>query len=119
MFKNPFKTAEDYIQARKVCEMKTMEATTRRIVDMIIIPAISLFTIFMGEVDLIAILSSGLTVFKAWSEWIQYHELRMQMQNMYLHAMKVGGPFIVTNDPTYMPYVWADSVVRSQNLLPG
>jgi len=114
MFKNPFKTAEEYIQARKVCDMKTMEATTRRIVDMILVPAISLFTVCMGEIDWIAILSSGMTVFKAWSEWIRYHELRMEMQNMYLHAMKAGGPFIVTNNPDYMPYVWADAVVRTQ-----
>jgi hypothetical protein len=118
MFKNPFKTAEDYIQLRKLCDPPTMEAKTRRIVDMIIIPMISLFTVFLGEIDWVAILSSTMTVFKAWNEWIQYHELRIEMQNMYLHAMRVGGPFIVTNDTTYMPYVWADAVVRTQNLFP-
>jgi hypothetical protein len=95
-----------------------MEGKTRRIVDMIFIPMISLFTILMGEIDWIAILSSTMTVVKAWYEWIQYHELRMEMQNMYLRAMMVGGPFIVTNDTTYMPYVWADAVVRTQNLFP-
>lgn len=119
MFKNPFKTAEDYIQLRKICAPKTMEGTTRRIVDMILIPAISLLTIFMGEIDWFAIVSSAMTVFKAWNEWIQYNELRMEMQNMYLHAMKVGGPFIVTNNSDYMPYVWADAVVRTQKVGPG
>jgi hypothetical protein len=113
MFKNPFKTAEDYIQLRKVCDPPSMEAKTRRIVDMIIIPMIGLFTILMGEIDWIAILSTTMTVVKAWNEWIQYHELRMEMQNMYLYAMAVGGPFIVTNNTTYMPYVWADAVVRT------
>ena len=118
MFKNPFKTAEDYIQARDVCDIGTMEKLTRRIVDMILVPMISLFTIFLGEIDWIAILSSGMTVFKSWSEWIRYHELRMEMQNMYLHALLAGGPFISTNNTKYMPYVWADAVVRSQNRLP-
>jgi hypothetical protein len=118
MFKNPFKTAEDYIQLRKVCDPRTMEGKTRRIVDMIVIPMISLFTILMGEIDWIAILSSTMTIVKAWYEWIQYHELRIEMQNMYLYAMAVGGPFIVTNNTDYMPYVWADAVVRSQNLFP-
>ena len=119
MFKNPFKTAEDYIQLRKVCEPPNMEGTMRRIVDMIVIPAITLFTILMGEIDWFAIGSSSLTVYRAWDEWIRYNELRIEMQNMYFHALRAGGPFIVTNDTTYMPYVWADAIVRSQNLLPG
>jgi len=119
MFKNPFKTAEDYIQARDACAINTMEKLTRRIVDMIVIPAISLFVIFVGEFDAVATFSSTMTVFKAWSEWIRYHELRIEMQNMYLYAVKNGGPFIVTNDSKYMPYVWADAAVRTQNGLPG
>jgi hypothetical protein len=36
------------------------------------------------------------------------------MQRMELQARRVGGPFISTNDPTYMPYVWADAVTRPQ-----
>lgn len=118
MFKNPFKTAEDYIQLRKVCAPLTMEATMRRIVDMIVVPTITLFTVFLGEIDWLAILSSAFSVYRAWDEWVRYNELRLEMQNMYLHAMKVGGPFIVTNNTDYMPYVWADAAVRTQKLLP-
>lgn len=118
MFENPFKTAEDYIQLRKVCEPSTMEGKMRRVVDMILIPMITLFTVLLGEIDWLAIFSSTMSVYKAWDEWVRYNELRNEMQNMYLRAMQVGGPFIVTNDTTYMPYVWADAVVRSQNLLP-
>ena len=90
----------------------------RRIVDMILIPMITLFTVLLGEIDWLAIFSSTMSVYKAWDEWVRYNELRNEMQNMYLRAMQVGGPFIVTNDTAYMPYVWADAVVRSQNLLP-
>lgn len=118
MFENPFKTAEDYIQLRKVCEPSGMEGTMRRITDMIVIPVITLLTVFLGEVDWLAIFSSCMTIYRAWDEWVRYNELRIAMQNIYLRAMEVGGPFIVTNDTTYMPYVWADAVVRSQNLLP-
>lgn len=114
MFKNPFKTAEDYIQLRKVCDPFKMEDKMRRIVDMIVVPAITLFTVLMGEIDWLAILSSTFSVYKAWDEWIRYNELRIEMQNMYLYAVKAGGPFIVTNDTNYMPYVWADAVVRTQ-----
>ena len=31
---------------------------------------------------------------------------------MFLYSQSVGGPFIVTNDPIYMPYVFADAVYR-------
>jgi hypothetical protein len=31
---------------------------------------------------------------------------------MFLYSQSVGGPFIVTNDTTYMPYVFADAVYR-------
>jgi hypothetical protein len=119
MFKNPFKTAEDYIQLRKVCAPLTMEATMRRISDMILIPLITLFLVFLGQGDIFAAVSAASTAYRSWDEWIRYNELRIEMQNMYLHTMKVGGPFIVTNDTDYMPYVWADAAVRTQKALPG
>jgi hypothetical protein len=118
MFKNPFKTAEDYIQLRRICDPRSMEGIVRRISDMIFVPMITVFLLFLGQYDVIALISTGMSAYRAWDEWMQYHTLRMEMQNMYLHAMKVGGPFIVTNDTNYMPYVWADAVVRTQNLLP-
>lgn len=119
MFKNPFKTAEDYIQLRKLCASFSMAETARRINDMILMPMITLFLLFSGDFDFVSLLSVTFATYRSWSEWLRYHTLRNEMQNMYLHAMKVGGPFIVTNDSNYMPYVWADAVVRTQNLLPG
>jgi predicted alpha/beta hydrolase len=119
MSKSPFKTAEDYIQLRKVCAPLTMEATMRRISDMILIPLITLFLLCLGQADVFGVVSAASTTYRSWDEWIRYNELRADMQNMYLHAMRVGGPFIVTNDPDYMPYVWADAVVRTQMGLPG
>lgn len=58
------------------------------------------------------IITSGMGAYKAWNKWIEYTELRFEMQRMYLHCMMVGGPFITTNDPTYMPYVFADATYR-------
>jgi hypothetical protein len=118
MFKNPFKTAEDYIQLRRICDPRSMEGIVRRISDMILVPMITVFLLFLGQYDTIALISAGMSAYRSWDEWFRYHALRMEMQNMYLHAMKAGGPFIVTNDTNYMPYVWADAVVRTQNLLP-
>lgn len=59
-----------------------------------------------------ALLSSTMTVYSAWSEWIKYNNLKLDVQQMFLSTMSSGGPQIVTNDPDYMPYVYADAVFR-------
>jgi hypothetical protein len=38
--------------------------------------------------------------------------LKLEVQQMFLTTMVHGGPRIVTNDPDYMPYVYADAVFR-------
>ena len=60
------------------------------------------------------VISAATTAHKAWSEWIEYQDLRFEVQRMYLLTMAVGGPFIRTNDPEYQPYVYADAVVRAR-----
>ena len=62
--------------------------------------------------DIMFCLSTFAGAFGAWSEYTEFVELKFTMQRMRLRAMRVGGPFISTNDPTYMPYVWADAVTR-------
>jgi len=59
-----------------------------------------------------ALLSSTITVYGAWSEWVKYNNLKLEVQQMFLTMMTHGGPQIVTNDPDYMPYVYADAVFR-------
>ena len=60
------------------------------------------------------IVSAATTAHKAWTEWIEFQELRFKVQRMYLVSTMLGGPFIRTNDPEYEPYVYADAVVRAQ-----
>ena len=60
-------------------------------------------------------MSAAMTVLKAYQVWKDYTEytiLRFEVQSMFLYCQTVGGPFIVTNDPIYMPYVFADAVQR-------
>ena len=56
--------------------------------------------------------TTALNTYRAWKDWTEYWTLRLQMQRMYLITMKTGGPHIVTNDSEYLPYVYADAVVR-------
>jgi len=84
----------------------------QRLSDMIIMPLITLFFFFNGGGDMFMLMSTVSTAYRAWMEWIEYSELSFAMQRMRVRMAQVGGPFIVTNNPKYMPYVWADAVVR-------
>jgi hypothetical protein len=81
---------------------------------MLLAPVLAFFFAFMGSGGFMKVISAATTAHKAWSEWIEYQELRFSVQRMYLLTMAVGGPFISTNDPEYQPYVYADAVVRAQ-----
>jgi hypothetical protein len=83
--------------------------------DMIIMPLITLFLLFIGKNDIFMALGTLNAAYRAWSEWIEYTELWFAMERMKIRMAQVRGPFIATNDAKYMPYVWADAVVRSNN----
>lgn len=111
---NPFKTAERFIQLRDKCLPPTWTAQLQRINDMIVMPLITLCLFFIGSWDWMLLVSTAVTAHRVWVEWVEYTELLFAMQRMRLRSVQVGGPFIVTNDAKYMPYVWADAVVRSR-----
>ncbi len=110
---SPFVTAERYIQLRKVCAPESWGDTMIRINEMIVAPLITIFFIFLDGGDMMSFVTCAMSTYKVWSEWIEFQSLRFEMQQMYLHTMKVGGPFIVTNDSAYLPYVYADAVLRT------
>ena len=85
-----------------------------RMNEMLVAPLIAIFFSFIGKGDLMMILSAATTAHKAWTDWLEYQDLRFKVQRMYLVSAMVGGPFIRTNDPEYEPYVYADAVVRAQ-----
>lgn len=109
---NPFKDAERFLQLKKICAPMTWGANIGRINEMILTPLITLFFVFLGDSSIWSVVPAAFSTFRAWRDWIEYQDLRFVIQRMFLHTMRVGGPFIVTNDPTYMPYVFADAVYR-------
>ncbi len=80
--------------------------------DMIVMPLIMFFTLFNQSYDLFSVASTLAKTYSLWKKFVEYTDLQFKVQRMYLHTMQVGGPFIVTNDSTYMPYVFADAVYR-------
>jgi hypothetical protein len=110
---DPFKVAERYLQLKKLCAPRSVGDQMIQINEMILAPLISLTFLCLQSLDLVSALTSALSVYRAWSRWIEYSSLRFEMQRMYLQTMAYGGPQIVTNDPEYLPYVYADAVVRA------
>jgi hypothetical protein len=115
----PFKDAERFIQLRKLCAPRSWGDTMIRINEMILAPLISIFMFLIRHSDLITLLPTLISTYRVWKQWLEYQALRFRMQEMFLITMKTGGPFIVTNDSTYMPYVYADAVVRHDMLHQG
>ena len=112
--KTAFQTAERYIQLTKVWETDEWVPLIKHINEMILMPLIAFFSYCAGYSDILFCLSSFVGAMSAWTEYAEFVELTFVMQRMELQARRVGGPFISTNDPTYMPYVWADAVTRPQ-----
>jgi hypothetical protein len=108
----PFKTAERYIQLRKICDPISWADSITRMNDMILMPIISFFLLFIHAEDLITAAFTMIKTYQVWAEFTEYTQLRFDVQRMFLYSQSVGGPFIVTNDPIYMPYVFADAVYR-------
>jgi len=90
-----------------------------RINEMILSPLITLTFLCLRSLDIVSLITSTLSAYRVWSEWMEYSDLRFQMQHMYLTTMSTGGPQIVTNDPEYLPYVYADAVLRASRRHPG
>jgi hypothetical protein len=110
--KTAFQTAERYIQLSNVWESNEWVPLIKHINEMILMPLIAFFSYCVGYSDIMFCLSTFVGAMSAWTEYAEFVELKFVMQRMELQGRRVGGPFISTNDPTYMPYVWADAVTR-------
>jgi len=85
-----------------------------RLNEMFMAPMVAIFLAFLGKGDIMMIVSAAMTAHRVWTEWLEFQDLRFQVQRMYLVSTMLGGPFIRTNDPTYEPYVYADAIVRAR-----
>lgn len=112
MSTDPFATAERFLQLQKLCASPSWGDTVIRFNEMIVAPMVAIFCVLTGDRDIFMVISAAMAAHRTWTEWLEYQDLRFAIQRMYLQTMASGGPQIVTNDPTYMPYVFADAVTR-------
>lgn len=108
----PFEVAERYIQLRKRYNPESWGDCVLLFNEMILGPLITLFLMFIGASDMLMVISTSTHAYTAWREWEEYHTLRSVVQEMFLTMSIHGGPQITTNDLDYLPYVFADAVVR-------
>lgn len=113
MSSEPFKVAERYIKLKKRCVPESWGDTIIFFNEMVMGPIITLFLLFMGSRDILMVFSAITRAYSAWSDWEEYHALRSVVQGMFMTTMLNGGPKITTNDMTYLPYVFADAVIRT------
>ena len=112
MSTKPFETAERYIQLRDKCMPPSWGDTVILFNEMVLGPLITIFLLALGSTDYFMFVSAITRAYTAWCDWEEYHVLRSKVQEMFLITMKNGGPRITTNDNKYLPYVFADAVVR-------
>ncbi len=117
--KSPFAIADRYIELRKHYVSPSWGDAVMRVNELILTPLIALSLVLLDKTDFLSLLSSVVGIWRSWSDWIEFNNLRFEVQQMYLLTMRTGGPHIVTNDPTYLPYVYADAVVRHASRHPG
>ena len=110
---NPFQIAERYIQLRKKCLPQNWVEVIMRINEMILTPLITIFLFVIRKSDLLSVIPTLFSTFRIWKDWMEFSHLRFEMQKMFLDTMRFGGPQIVTNDPEYLPYVYADAAFRA------
>lgn len=112
MLSEPFKVAERYITLKQRCVPESWGDTILFFNEMVLGPLITIFLLLMGSRDVLMVFSAITRTYSAWNDWEEYHALRSVVQKMFLTMMLHGGPKISTNNMKYLPYVFADAVVR-------
>ena len=111
---NLFQRADRFIKLRSVFQPKTWGDTVLRLNEMLISPLITVFLLFLGYGDIFSVIGMLVSTFRVWRERLEYESLRDDMMFMYLAMMRLGGPCIVTNDTSYMPYVFAHTITSAE-----
>lgn len=108
----PFELAEQYIQLRTKFKTESWVEFATHVNDLVLTPLIFIFMLLTQRATPLFILTTCLELFKLFREYYRYSVLRYKIQQMYILTMASGGPHITTNNMDYMPYVFADAVVR-------
>jgi hypothetical protein len=118
--KRYFSIAEEFVNLEKLFKLETLFEKVSLLIDMIIYPIYTLFSIlfYNQQLGIMTIMSIHKTVTK-WQQYFRYLELNSDIYKWKAMVRSVGGPFISTNDDTYHSYVYADGMQRLHDSLFG
>lgn len=116
--KRYFSIAEEFVNLEKLFKLETLFEKVSLLIDMIIYPIYTLFSILLynQQLGVMTIMSIHKTVTK-WQQYFRYLELKSDIYKWKAMVRSVGGPFISTNDDTYHSYVYADGMQRLHDSL--
>ena len=115
----PFEVAERYIQLRKQILTPSWAETLTRMSSMVLMPLITIFLFLVRpNPDIMMIAGTVTRGYSAWREWIEYHNLRFEVQKMFLQTALLGGPTISSSSPEYLPYVFAHTITAAAQRRP-
>ena len=108
-----FEIAERYSQLQKIFNPESYLGKISLWVEMVISPIISfVMMIVNGEPPGIFNMLSLHKTINLWQDWFEYQDLRRHVHRWMNIVRSIGGPFISTNNPEYISYVYADAMQR-------
>lgn len=113
--KNYFALAEEYIGLQQLFKTDTFYEKLSLFMEL----AGSFLMSLMFRSSSMSLAFSFYKTFTKWKEYVRYFNLKQQISEWKNLIKSVGGPYISTNDETYLPYVYADGMQRLHNRLFG
>lgn len=110
---NAFQAADTYISLKRRMFPPGISGWIVLFNELLLLPMIALIFFLCDPTQtVLSLLAPCMSASNAWRDWEQFHALEDRMIRMFVYMMATGGPQITTNDPTYIPYVFAYAVTR-------
>jgi hypothetical protein len=116
--KNYFRIAEEFVELDQLFNNDTLIKKLTIWFDMVIYPlSIIISIVYYGQnIGIFTVMTIHKAVSK-WYEYIQYLQMKYDIDEWKTIVKSTGGPFISTNNDTYHAYVYADGMQRIYNRL--
>ena len=109
--KNYFAEAEDFVRLTDKFLVPSWNVWFEMILSPLLMIVMCIAT--RSPPDILSAMSTYKTV-EIWVEWFHYRAVKSRFMEWKQIVDAYGGPFISTNDPRYMAYVYADGMQRIQ-----
>ena len=110
--KNYFAEAEDFVTLTEKFLVPGWDVWFEMILSPLIMVLMCIYT--RSPPDILSAMSIYKTI-QIWLEWLKYKTVKARLMEWKQIVDASGGPFISTNNPNYLAYVYADGMQRLHN----